>query len=270
MGNLKKFDRANPMPYKDMMDIDKYALALLSGLTKRVGEYYDGYEFFRGFREIYNFCAIDMSNRYLDILKDRLYIYPVDSREGRSGRTALSHILRSLMTMLAPILPFTMEEVFQKHYAAEPETMKESVHLQKWSDTPAEWDNPEIFKKFDDIMNMRDTVLKGLEVLRFAGTIGNPMDAKVTVKPANVEQKKLLEEYKDQLRYFFIVSQVFIADEIKQPTAEENGFAVLAEPADGAKCGRCWNFSTHVGEDADHPALCERCAPVVKSMPAAE
>jgi isoleucyl-tRNA synthetase len=268
MGNLKKFDRANPMPYKDMMDIDKYALALLSGLTKRVGEYYDGFEFFRGFRDIYNFCVIDMSNRYLDILKDRLYIYPADSAEGRSGRTALSHILKSLMTMLSPILPFTMEEVFQKHYASEPETMKESVHLQKWIETPAEWDNPEIFKKFDEIMNMRDSVLKALEVLRFAGTIGNPMDAKVTVKAANAEQKKMLDEYKDHLRYFFIVSQVSIADEIKNPTTEENGFAVSAEPADGAKCGRCWNFSTHVGADADHPELCERCVPVVKSMPA--
>ncbi|OHD54740.1 MAG: isoleucine--tRNA ligase [Spirochaetes bacterium GWF1_51_8] len=264
MGNLKHFDQTEPLAYKEMMDIDKYALALLHGLTQRVEKFYDGYEFFRGFREIYNFCAIDMSNRYLDILKDRLYIYPADSVEGRSGRTALSYILKSLMTMLAPILPFTMEEVFQKFYAAEKETFNESVHLGAWIGAAAEWDNPAIVKKFDEIMNIRETALKALENLRTAGMIGNSVDAKITIKPANPEQKKLLEEYKDQLRYFFIVSRAEAADTVTLPTAEENGVAVYAEKAEGEKCDRCWNYSTHVGEDHDHPTLCERCAPIVK------
>ena len=87
---------------------------------------------------------------------------------------------------------------------------------------------------------------------------------KITIKPANPEQKKLLEEYKDQLRYFFIVSRAEAADTVTLPTAEENGVAVYAEKAEGEKCDRCWNYSTHVGEDHDHPTLCERCAPIVK------
>ncbi len=263
LGNLADFEVSQAVPYKDMFDVDKYALSKLAGLQKKVEEFMDNYEYYRAFREVYNFAVIDMSNRYLDILKDRLYIYAPDSLERKSAQTALYFILKHMMMMLAPILSFTMEEVYLDYFAQDE---SDSVHLQEWPQADPQWINAGLTADMDKIMDARDVVLKALDMVRNAGTIGTSLAAKVFIKVKNAELRTLLEKYKDHLRYFFIVSQVEMQDELSVVTFENEDLSVQAVNADGEKCARCWNFSTRVGENKEHPELCERCHPVVDSL----
>lgn len=263
LGNLKDFTLDDALPYNKLLDLDKFALAQLSDLNKRVTDFYEEFEFYRAFREIYNFCIIDMSNRYLDILKDRLYIYATDSTERLSAQTALYYVLEHLMMMLTPILPFTMEEIFGKYFA---KNENDSIHLGDWPVPADEWQNPTLITKLGKMMTIRETVQKALELLRNDGTIGNSLAGRVEVKALNDETKALLEEYKNDLRYYFIVSQADIVDTIDTPTFADECIEVLALAAKGEKCERCWNYSEEVGSNSEHPTLCERCAPVVEKI----
>lgn len=263
LGNLSDYQPGQELVYAQLLDVDKYALSLLHGLQTRVEGFMESYEYYRAFREIYNFCVVDMSNRYLDILKDRLYIYAADSRERRSAQTVLYYILRHMMIMLAPLLSFTMEEVYLEYFADQGQG---SVHLEDWPVLQDSWKNPELSKRFDSIMNIRDGVLKALDIVRSEGVIGTSLAARVQVQVKDPEVKKILESYTDQLRYFFIVSEAVLIDTLQSVTHENEDVAVLAEPAQGSKCARCWNYSIRVGEDTEHPELCERCAPVVRAL----
>jgi len=267
LGNLSDFDPGNILDYDKLFDIDKYALGLLYKLDRNVVNFNDCYEFYRSFREIYNFCAVDMSSFYLDILKDRLYIYPKKSVERLSAQTAMHHILKSLMTMLSVFLPFTMDEVFRSYFTG---NENDSVHLQDWKDCDPVWNNTGILNKFSELLKVRDVVLKAVEIIR-SGTggeenIGSSLAAGVKIKPWNDHYRELLMEYKDSLRYLFIVSEAEITDNIDQPTAFSDDVSVRAFKAKGKKCARCWNYSEEVGSYADYPDLCERCRPIVSNI----
>jgi isoleucyl-tRNA synthetase len=267
LGNLDGFTPENSVKYNDMLDIDKYALAKLFALSNRVEAFYDEFEFHRAFREIYNFCVIDMSNRYLDILKDRLYIYAENSKERRSAQTVLYHILKQLMIMLAPILPFTMEEIYHSYFA---KSEDDSVHLEDWIFSDKEWNNGALIEEFDFLMEIRETVQKALELIRNDGIIGNSLGGKIKIKSLTGKAKTVLEKHKNDLRYIFIVSQVEICDNIDNPTFKDNSVEVSAMKADGEKCARCWNFSVETGKSDKFPELCERCAPIVENMDLSE
>ena len=248
------------------MDTDKYALSRLYKLDRSVLAFNDGYEFYRSFREIYNFCAVDMSSFYLDVLKDRLYIYPKDSPERLSAQTAMHHVLKSLMTMLSVFLPFTMEEVYKIYFNPGEE---DSIHLQDWKETDPAWNNTSIESKFDELLKIREIVLKAVEMLRSGSgsdNIGSSLAAGVKIKPLNKHYKELLGEYKDSLRYLFIVSEVEISDAIDKSMVNSDDVSVYAYKAPGEKCARCWNYSTEVGSFSDHPELCERCHPIVTAI----
>ena len=267
LGNLSDFEKGKELEYEKLLDTDKYALGLLYNLERRVVNFNDGYEFYRSFREIYNFCAVDMSSFYLDVLKDRLYIYPRDSIERQSAQTAIHHILKSLMTMLSVFLPFTMEEVFRIHFAGSEE---DSVHLLEWKDFNPAWNNTELIGKFDSLLKAREVVLKAVEILRSGMSegenIGSSLAARVEIKPLNKHYGELLREYKDSLRYLFIVSEVTITDNIDGVMAGTEDISVKALKAKGDKCSRCWNYSEEVGSFPDHPELCERCHPIVSAL----
>ncbi len=263
LGNLHDYKPAQEIAYAELYDVDKYALSLLFDLQTRVEGFMDNYEYYRAFREIYNFSVVDMSNRYLDILKDRLYIYAADSRERKSAQTVLYYILKHMMIMLAPILSFTMEEVYLDYFAQDE---KDSVHLADWPALRKEWNNTELRGRFDTIMKVRDGVLKALDLVRNEGKIGTSLAARVSVMIKDPAVKKIIAAYSDQLRYFFIVSEVEIMEKLSGITHETEDVAVLVTNAEGQKCIRCWNYSTQVGISTVHPDLCERCLPVVEKL----
>jgi len=269
LGNIDGFDAKQSLPYNELIDVDRYALHMLAELRATVERHYENFEFHKAFRELYNFCSVELSSFYLDVLKDRLYIYPKTSCERLSAQTTANAILEHLVLMLAPILPFTMEEIWLSRFC--PETRRsddpltaDSIHLQLWKDIPSEWMNEALAKKFVQIEKVRETALKAIETLR--STKGNPigsgLEAKLTIQPKDAFTADVLKEYADSLRYFFIVSEVTVAGNMDRFTIADETAAVLAERADGAKCARCWNYSTHI--DADE--LCERCGPIVKAL----
>lgn len=267
LGNLDGYTTSQALKYSDMLSLDRFMLAKLYKLRETAVKYFDNFEFYRVFREIYNFCSVDLSSFYLDILKDRLYIYGKDSQERLSAQTTLYAMLENIMMMLAPILPFTMEEIYQNFFTKDTEN---SIHLQQWKDLPMEWNNETIFNEFTEILKARDVVFKAIEYLRSdksqSEPIGSGLEAKVTIKPLNKYYQGILKEYASVLRYIFIVSEVVIADEIANPIAQDENIAVFTEKAKGQKCGRCWNFSLEVGKHPEHPELCERCYPVVINL----
>ncbi len=263
LGNLNGFDESQALSYGDLLPLDQYALGKLFDLNDRVEKFYDNFEFHRAFREIYNFCVIDLSNRYLDILKDQLYIYAPNSQERLSAQTALNHILRSLMMMLAPVLPFTMEEIYMQVFAKDD---NDSVHLQTWVSPASEWKNDILIQEVDEVMKVRDVVLKGMEKLRGNGTIGQPLESRVSLHPLNETLKNLLEKYQSSLKYWLIASEVRLTDNIAAHSESTDDIEILVEKAEGEKCERCWHYSTGVGSYAKHPTLCERCASIVETL----
>jgi isoleucyl-tRNA synthetase len=263
MGNLDGFSPDKKVPVSKLKPVDAYMLSELASLTERVTTFFDQYEFYRGFRELYNFCAVDLSAFYLDILKDRLYIYERESYERLSAQTVLYEMLRVLTILFAPILSFTMEEVYQTYFA---KGEGDSVLLQDWPVIPAEWRNENLTKDFKALLDIRESVLKAIEVLRSREKdLGGSLETKILLEAKNPYTKELLAKYKEDIRFFFIVSQVEYTT-VSSPDAEDDNVKVQAKLADGKKCARCWNYSVHVGESSEYPDLCERCAPIVKKM----
>ncbi len=247
LGNLVGFD-----PLKDsvsvnhMEEIDVWALAGLTEVTEKVLAAYQAYDFQAAYNAIYGFCTINLSARYFDIIKDRLYIREPKSEARRSAQTALYQITDTLCRLMSPILAFTSDEAWENL----PGQKLASVHLAEFPKV-ADADNSGLAAKWERIFEIRDEVLKALETSRNDKQIGSSLEAKV-VLTTDAETTRLLLDYYDQLRYIFIVSQVEVH--------EGDGFAVVITHADGEKCERCWNYSTRVGEFTKYPTVCERCA----------
>jgi isoleucyl-tRNA synthetase len=245
LGSIHDFDPAKDA-VQDLLDIDRWALAELSGLIKRVTQHYENYQFFRAYQEMYQFCNVEMSAIYFDILKDRLYTSGKNSRERRSGQTVLHQILVALTKMFAPMICHTAEEVWG--YLPSKET--ESVHLAKWPEPPAVEKDP----KWDRIFEIRTEVQRELEKLRGAGTIGKSLEARVKLSVADAETRQALNSV--DLTSVLIVSEAVV----------ENGTAdalkIHVEKSTHPKCDRCWNLRADVGKNAAHPTLCGRCVAV--------
>nr|MBC8412572.1 class I tRNA ligase family protein [bacterium] len=242
----------------DLLEIDRLALSMLQSLVKKVSNSYETFAFYEVYHAIYQFCIIDMSSFYLDILKDRLYTFATDSKERRSAQAVLCNILKTLTKLIAPILSFTAEELWQ-HIPGEKE---ESVFLSDFPEADEDFMDAELEKKWARLADIRDEVNKALEIKRQDKLIGNALEAKVRLYLTEADFE-VLQEQKDFLPALFIVSAVEIekaeapSDAYRSPELEN--VAVLVEKADGSKCQRCWNRSTSVGEFEEHPELCDRC-----------
>ncbi len=202
-----------------------------------------------------------MSSFYLDILKDRLYTHGTHSLSRRSAQTVLYNLLDTIVRLIAPILPFTAEEVYQAmsgtSFSARGD---ETVHALFFPKYKAEHDSKPLIEEWEKLAAVRETVLKALEKFRQAGEIGNGLEAKVILHSGS-ETAALLRRHAADLRYLFIVSHV----EIKEEPGEMD-LRVEVDRAEGNKCERCWNYSPEVGVDPDFPMLCERCVPVVREI----
>ena len=258
LGNLAGFDPATDMVADDeLLELDRWALSRLARLIQRVQTAYDKYEFHVFYHAVHNFCAIDLSAFYLDILKDRLYTSPKSSVAYRSARTTLYRIADALTRLIAPVLSFTADEIWQLL----PGEREESVHLAAFPAAISSYLNDDLETRYEKLQKIRSEVSKQLENARAAKQIGQSLEAKVLID-APESYRALLEEYSDLLPTYFIVSQVELTDQIPAPQAGEQieGLKLQVLDAEGEKCERCWNYATSVGGSSEHPSICSRCA----------
>jgi isoleucyl-tRNA synthetase len=239
-----------------MLEIDRWALAELDLVIGKVLKAYEAYEFHTVYHTLYNFATVTLSARYFDIVKDRLYTYAPRNQARRSAQTVLFRMADALARMLAPILVFTADEIWD-NLANTPESLP-SVHL-AFFPKAAGGDQSSLLANWERLFEIRDQVLRVLEEARIAKQIGSSLEAKVKVVAAGTTFD-LLQSYQHDLRYLFIVSQVELIQ------AENGRVTITVEPAAGDKCERCWNYSTHVGESARYPTVCERCAAALEEI----
>jgi isoleucyl-tRNA synthetase len=252
LGNLHDFDPAkDAVPVAEMLEIDRWILSRAEDVVRRCRAAYSELAFHKVYRAVYDFATTDLSAVYFDVLKDRLYTAATRGRARRSGQTALYRVHYALTRLVAPLLAFTAEEVWG--YTAKPAGAPESVHmaLLPQPEELAGGLDAAAVEKWDRLMKVRETVLKALEEARQAKFIGAPLEARV-----RLEGFAGLEESVADLPGLFIVSQVVL------DPAGSNGDQpkVVIERADGAKCERCWKYSTAVGIDARYPTVCDMCA----------
>ena len=254
LGNTYDFPVNMPVAYDDLLEIDKWALAKLNNLVKTCTEAYDKYEFHNAYQAINQFCVVDMSTFYLDIIKDRLYTYKADSVERRAAQTVMYEILDSLVKILAPMTCFTAEEIWKAmpHRAGEE---VESVMLTDYPVYKKEYENPELEARWDKIIALKNEVSKKLEIARMDKVIGHSLNAKVVLYATEDKYDELLKDA-ELLTTVFIVSKVVVENNKRE---EDGEIGIKIEAADGEKCDRCWMYSDTVGKSLHHPTLCKRC-----------
>ena len=254
LGNTYDYDPEKPVAYEDLQEIDKWALTRLNKLIKDCTNDYDTYSFGNCYHDVNQFCVVDMSSFYLDIIKDRLYTEKADSVARRAAQTTMYYILDALVKILTPMISFTAEEI----WSAMNHTEKENVESPMLADYPVsndEWYNKEIAEKWEKIIKVKNIVAKDLELARAEKTIGNSLDAKVTIY-AEGEEYKFLKENEELIKLVLIVSGLEIQENNRK---QEEKLGVKVEHSTGEKCERCWMYNDHL-EDG----LCPRCKEVLE------
>ena len=275
LGSLADFDPdRDRISVAQMEELDRWALLRLGELISRVRKAYDEYQFHTVFHSIHNFCAVDLSALYLDIIKDRLYVSAPSDPRRRAAQTVCFEMLTALARLLAPVLSFTMDEVWGHIPGA---GKPESVHLTTFPEERGEWMNERLAAEWDRLLEVRSEVSRALEAARKAGRIGKSVDAVLYVTDAPEEQWLPLLSGKGEglLATLFNVSGVRVKAAppagagLAYESTDIPGLSLVVAPAQSLgwkRCDRCWTWSARVGEDAAHPALCERCAPVVRAL----
>ncbi|HLI62804.1 MAG TPA: isoleucine--tRNA ligase [Terriglobales bacterium] len=271
LGNLDGFDPArDAVAFAEMHPLDQYILLRTAELTKDVRQHYDEFVFHRLYQRLKDFCIVDLSAIYFDVLKDRLYTSAPTSKARRSAQTALWRLGDALVRLFAPVMSFTADEVWQHLPAVKGRAA--SVHLEHFpapeeltGELPAGFDVIATERDWETLLSVRDEALKALETARVEKRIGSSLEAQVRLAaPEGIYP--VLERYRDQLRYLFIVSDVVLE---KSPAIDgDAGLVITVSRAPGQKCERCWNYSTHVGEDEVYPSVCERCSAVLAEIAA--
>ncbi|MGH8284549.1 MAG: class I tRNA ligase family protein, partial [Steroidobacteraceae bacterium] len=238
--------------------LDQWALARTRELQAEVVDAYRKYAFHLIYQKVHNFCVVDLGALYLDILKDRLYTTPASSRARRSAQTAMLHIAEAMVRWLAPILSFTADEIWR--YV--PGKRSESVFLETWHSMPEPpWGSID----WSSLIALRTDVMRELERLREAGTIGAPLDAEVDVYVTRAERARFAA-LGEELRFLFITSEARVhevasapADTVPATSVGREGVWIAVRPSEAVKCVRCWHRRPDVGAHAAHPELCGRC-----------
>jgi len=269
LGNLNDFNPdTDKVAYDQLMESDRWALMRLEQVRGKVTQAYEDYEFHQLYHTVHNFCAIDLSAIYLDILKDRVYTALPCSTERRAAQTTMYEILDTLVKVMAPVLTFTSEEVWQ--HMPKPQAYPESVQLTDWPVAHPEYLDEALDDKWTKILEIRGEITKALETARRNKVIGHSLDAAVSLY-AEGEILTALTAVKEDLTTLLIVSDVTLSDKLEKAPGEayraaDMQLAVAIAPAQGVKCERCWIYSPTVHQDTEHPALCHRCTTVVKKM----
>ena len=267
LGNLYDFDpTADSIQYDEMEELDRWALNKLRDLSKNILSAYDEFNFHLVYHKLHNFCVLDLSSFYLDIIKDRLYTSPGKSVARRSAQTAINQILEVLVRLMAPVLSFTADEIWQYMKGKE---QTPSVHADLFIPLTDTHEDLELMNRWDRIVEIRGEVTKTLELARKEKIIGHSLNASVTLG-LSPEFMETLSPYRDQLRSIFIVSDVEITDIGELADTPENdttpGLKVKVSPSNAPKCDRCWVHDTTVGEDNTHPTICKRCLKVLNEI----
>ncbi|WP_417282248.1 isoleucine--tRNA ligase [Comamonas sp.] len=243
LANTSDFDAAtDSVAYKDLLEIDQYALARAAQLQKEIIGHYQVYEFHPVVAKLQLFCSEDLGGFYLDVLKDRIYTTAPKSLARRSAQTALHQITQALLRWMAPFLSFTAEEAWK--IVGDSET----IYLEQFTDLPE--GNEALLAKWSRLREIRDVVNKDIEAVRVTGLVGASLQAEVTIS-AQHEDLALLQSLADDLKFVFITSAA-------QAVAGE-ALAVAVKPSEAAKCERCWHYRDDVGVNPEHPSLCGRC-----------
>lgn len=271
LGSVGDFNpNTDKVNYEDLLEIDRWALLRLEQVREKVTTAYEEYEFHLIYHTIHNFCTVDLSSIYLDILKDRVYTGAATSVERRAAQTAMYEILNTLVRLISPVLTFTAEEVWQ-HISKE-EGMPESIQLVEWPVSHPEYLDAALEAKWTNILAVRGEITKVLETARRNKVIGHSLDANVTVYADKEVSDKLLSTNKDWAN-ILIVSNVTIVvlDNMEQAPEEATkvpnmAMAITVSQAEGEKCERCWIYTDTVGKDTEHVTLCQRCSSVVEKL----
>jgi isoleucyl-tRNA synthetase len=267
LGNLHDFqiDR-HALPLAELEEIDRWVLHQLNVLITCARDSYERYEFHLATQAIHRFSTVTLSSLYLDVLKDRLYTSPPDAPARRSAQSAMHVIVDALTHLMAPVLCFTAEEIWQVLQGrGEGDALEDSIHAAEFPrplDLPS--DEP-LLARWARLLEVRDEVLKALELVRTQGDIGNSLEAHVTVE-AEPALAKLLGEYSEFLQFLFIVSRTSLG-KVAHPTLESTrvgGLKIGVGRAEGTKCERCWNITTDVGRTPSWPTVCARCAGAIR------
>ncbi len=268
LGNVGDFSpQRDAVPFDQMEALDQYMLRQTCGFAADVRNAYEEFAFHKIYHRLNHFCIVDLSAFYFDVLKDRLYISAPKSQARRSAQTAVWRIGEALVRLLAPIMSFTCEEIWP--YLPTVAARTQSVHLAQFpltaeilGDAAIPTTDSKSDEEWVSLRAVRDEVLKALEEARNNKLIGTSLEAQVAIT-ASDPVYSLLQRHAGELRYLFIVSAVTLAQGSGNGTG---GVHVEVKKADGAKCERCWNYSTHVGEDKTYPTVCERCSAVLKEL----
>ncbi|MGA1794236.1 MAG: isoleucine--tRNA ligase [bacterium] len=268
LGNLYDFDpAAHTVPYPEREELDRWILHRFQDIKKRLIQGYTTYQFHICFHTLHQFCVVDLSALYLDISKDRLYTSRKDDQGRRSAQATMYEILHEMDRLMAPILVFTADEVW-KHLPEVTETA-ESVHMTQFPEVHHSCQDIELSRRWDRLIEIRGEVSKRIERARAQKEIGHSLDVEVRLYTTDDDLYGFLTSYQDTLKTILIVSNIMICREDAPPSAgadansEIQGLRIEIGRAPGEKCERCWQFSSSVGEDEQHPTLCRRCRIVV-------
>jgi isoleucyl-tRNA synthetase len=265
LGNLYDFDPARDrQSYATLDEVDRWVLDRLARLVDRVRRAYEEYQFHTVVHSVHNFCAVDLSALYLDVIKDRLYTSAPDDPRRRAAQTACYDVFNALARLMAPILTFTTEEAWR--YA--PGARSESVHLERFPEVPLEWLDDTLKREWDRLLEVRREVAKALETARAQKLIGSGLEARVRIASAPEDLPGLLRTKHELLPTLFIVSRVDLEPRagrasVHYESQDIPGLVIDVDRAPGEKCERCWTRSEEVGRDRAHPTLCARCVRVV-------
>jgi isoleucyl-tRNA synthetase len=263
LGNLYDFNPdKDAVDYDQMMEMDQWALHRLQEVIRRVTDAYERFQFHVVFYTLYNYCTVDLSALYLDVLKDRLYTNKADSAVRRSGQTAMFIILNAMTRLLAPILTFTSEEVWSSMPSWNQK--EESIHLAQFPQVDEKYFDADLGDRWRAMIDAKSEIAKVIELARKEKTIGHSLDARITIA-APEKLRELISGNLEDMRSLLIVSQLEMVEEkdIDHPfkSAEIEGLVIGVGKARGSKCERCWIYEESVGADANHPTVCARCLP---------
>ncbi|MFH1503956.1 MAG: isoleucine--tRNA ligase [Candidatus Omnitrophota bacterium] len=256
LGNISDFNLDDfKTPFSELAEVDRYMAAKAVLFLKETGDSYEEFSFYKACQKIFNFCNLDLSSFYLDILKDRLYTFPKNSQQRRGAQFVLYHILKILLQLAAPILSFTCEEAYGQWESLKDK--KDSIYLSDIEQGCFKgWLDEKLLGRWEKILGLRGKVLKEIENKREAGIIGSSLEAQAFLSFADKDYE-FYSGLKEVLEEIFIVSSVVI---------EKGNFEIIVEKAQGQKCMRCWKQSENTGKDTEYPDTCVRCLEALKTF----
>ncbi len=259
LGNLGDFSAADTISYDELDEVDHWALHQAQELRERVLKAYEDYDFHKVFHGVHDFCCVELSSFYFDVLKDRLYTFAADSRDRRAAQTVIGEILVDLLQLFAPILPHTCDEAWLQL----PDHLRtaDSVFLSSFPEAkPEHRMGGQALEAWNELLRLRGVASKVLEEARRDKLIGSSLQAGLVLTPGTPHLASLLAQYEEQLPAVFIVSQCVIEPVSAEASASEDKLLVRVAAAGGQKCVRCWNYRESVGSVPEHPEICGRCA----------